>query len=290
LSLGLASIASSRQVLRALCGDPHDADGDGVRDAQERVEQSAIDICDTDGDGYSDLEELARKSCLIDGTSIPLPASQALALTARGTADKIRVTMLIYYTQGELDEMGFGFGVVAREGRVFWLSSSTILATATASRHSASSGTGKIACVEFDLNPHLISTQKSIALFATLRLPGSGWVDAAAVVDLAQTRDGVFVKRSPIETSTYSSRGSAPGDGSLYQPIPVGGETPPEWGAGRLCFQRSVPVGYDSGVVLSRVVSADCQDGWDGYCSPSICASSVGEEYSSMDPAGLVGS
>lgn len=289
IGLALASLSAPRRALVAGSSNPNDADCDGLVDAQEFVEQSSLSFCDTDGDGYSDLEEVARSSSPILATCVPLPASSALALTARGESGKLHVSMLVYFTSGRLSDLRFTFGVVAREGRVFMIPAGAILSQATTSEHPTMAGTGTVGVLEFDLNPAIVAPQGSLSLFATMSVAGAGRVLAAAVVDFAMTGDGVLMKRTPVPESIAASRGQTGAPGSVYQPIPPNNELPAEWSPGRICFQKSVPVGYEGGVVLTRVVSADCWDGWDAYCSPMECKASVGDEFSTVDPVGLIG-
>lgn len=289
LGLLLASLQAPRRALLAGSSNPDDLDCDGLVDAQELVEQSSASLCDSDGDGFSDLEEVARASSPILATCVPLPASSALALTARGQSDKLHVSMLVYFTSGRLSDLRFTFGVVAREGRVFMIPSGAILATATVSEHPTLSGTGTVGMLEFDLNPAIVGSNGSLSLFATMSVAGAGQLLAAAVVDFAMTGDGVLMKRTPVPQSIAASRAQTGSPGSVYQPIPPNNELPAEWSPGRICFQKSVPVGYEAGIVLTRVVSADCWDGWDAYCSPMECKASVGDEFSTVDPVGLIG-
>jgi hypothetical protein len=41
-------------------------------------------------------------------------------------------------------------------------------------------------------------------------------------------------------------------------------------------------------MITQEVVTAECQDGWDGYC-PSNCSSTVGNTYVTVDPVALIG-
>jgi hypothetical protein len=41
-------------------------------------------------------------------------------------------------------------------------------------------------------------------------------------------------------------------------------------------------------IITNEIVSADCMNGWDGFCPPS-CTSTVGSTYETVDPLGLIG-
>jgi hypothetical protein len=267
-----------------------DADADGLSDAQELVEHTSPYLVDTDGDGYSDVEELARGSAAFAPYDTPLPGDTALEMTARGENGRVHVVMLVYFTDGELEDMIFSFGLVLRSGTVVPLSPGHLLANAVVTTRPTLDGEGEVGLIEFDISPNPIHLLEHFALFATMSTPGSGVIECAAAVDLFSDENGVVLKSGKSHTPFSSSRGqSGGGTGTFYQPIPPSDGLPMGWEPGRICHQKTVPVGYDSGVVLTRVVSAKCEDGWDSFCSSTECKASIGDEYSTIDPVGLVG-
>jgi hypothetical protein len=290
LSLGLAalSISTPGQELGAGVHVGDDADGDGLSDAQEGVEQTSPFSADTDGDGFADVEELARGSDPRAVSDTPLPGATALSLTARGEEGRVHIVLMAYYADGRLSDKLFNFGVVIRDGTVVSISPQHVLANASFGVYPTIQGSGEVAVVEFDLSPGPIHLLEQVSLFATMSVAGSGIVNAAAVVNLFSSQ-GVLLKSGPIHATHSSNRSQSTGGGVVYQPIPPSDELPMGWQPGRICHQKTTPVGYESGVVLTRVVSAECEDGWDSHCSPVECKASIGDEYSTVDPVGLVG-
>lgn len=291
LTAGLAtlSLTTPRESLEADSLDLDDPDADGLTNAQELVQQTSPTCMDTDSDGYSDSEELARGSCPFAAHNVPLPGDSALALTARGEAGKVHIVMLAYFTDGRLDNKVFDFGAVLRDGAMVQIPSAHLLANSTESIHPTLDGAGHVAVVQFEVNPGPIVMLEHLSLFATMSVLGQGYISAAAVVDLFSTPSGVVLKSGPSYESVSGNRGQGGGAGSIYQPIPPADGLPMDWLPGKICRQKTSPVAYENGVVLTRVMSAECSDGWDAHCSPADCKASVGDEFATVDPVGLVG-
>lgn len=290
LALGLtvrSLLEPSGELAAESRGTIFDADADGLSDAQEWVLQSSPLDADTDRDGYSDSEELARGSCASAPTDVPLPTDIDLALTARGDAGELHVVVAAYYTDGTAANKQLEFGALIGEDMVIEVPSTHLMHDARVSVTPALSGVGHIMVVDFEIPTGWIYQLGHLTLFSTLSLDGQGYVAAAGVLDFFVTPDGVIMQSGPWNGPLMGQRGG--GTGGLYQPIPPGGDLPIGWLPGRICQQKSETVGYSNGIVTTRVTEAECVDGWDSYCHPVECKGSIGDEYTTIDPLGLIG-
>jgi hypothetical protein len=263
-----------------------DADGDGLSTVLERVLQTDPYRADSDKDGYCDAEELARGSSPIDTLDTPLPSDSGMALAARWEGGELRVALVLYYVDGTLENKELRFGALLGNDHLVDVSTAHLLQGATLRTRPTSSGSGEIAILDFRLPTGAIHSFRKVTLFATMSVFGQGSVSAAAVIDFFVTPDGVLMQKSSALSRMFAGSG---GGTDFYQPLLPGGELPIGWMPGRICQQTTEIVASSNGIVTTRVNSADCADGWDSYCSPPECKGSVGDEYATVDPLGLVG-
>lgn len=265
-----------------------DSDGDGLTDAQELVLQSDPFHKDTDRDGYSDAEELARGSAGFVSNDTPLPTDLDMALSARGEEDGLHVVVAAYFTDGTIDNKQLAFGALIHDDVMVEVSPGQLMHDPRMSVSPSLDGLGQVMVIDFEMPTLAIFQLGHVSLYATMSIDGQGYVAAAAVIDFFVTPDGVLMQSSPSHGTFGALRGG--GGNGFYQPIPPGGgDLPIGWVPGRICQQTTEPVGYAGGIVTTRVTEAKCVDGWDSHCNAGECKGSVGDEYTTIDPLGLVG-
>ena len=277
--------------------DHADADGDGVVDAQEQVLTLNQNQADTDNDGYSDLEELARHSEPKMVHSTPLPSTIDLGMSARGDSGRLVVVFAIYLGDLEPADIQLSMGVLLgnRMGEIPpWYFMRDAWMT-TVPGHAP--GTS-LMVVETCLPPNFVHALGNVSLYGVLEDSQTGAALAADVVDLGSQSGVVFMRSTPPIRSVHSQvggiggsgGGSQPLSGSVYLPIPPGGDgdIPMSWIPGEVCYQKTQVVGAGGGIITHEVVEAECREGWDAYCKTD-CASSIGSTYDTLDPAVLVG-
>jgi hypothetical protein len=128
-------------------------------------------------------------------------------------------------------------------------------------------------------------------VFAALSNTTTATIVAAASVDLAGV-DGIPTLKSVLSAArpiAHGGGGSATA-GAVYIPISTigGGDIPATWSEDEICYQETIVVGVQNGIVTHEVISAECLEGWDARCR-SDCGSSVGESFTTFDPLGLIG-
>ena len=303
--LGFSSLheADGDLALRNAIGVAHagrstsyDYDHDGLTNLTEKVLGSSPYVVDTDGDGHPDIEEFARNSDPSDATSLPLPSSLSLAMSASGEHDGLHLQVAAYFTDNDFTNKNFEFGLVVN-GELRPLSQVLGQPGVQVTRGLTMGGSGGLLLLNIPFPESVVHTVGQISIFVTLNVDGSPFVDAAAGVDLFSHENVVMILQDgPTERwESYQSQqqsgssGGGPNAGSVYTPIPSGGGgVPNTWTPGEICFQASIEIGSENGVVSHEVVAADCISGWDAQCR-SDCGASVGETFDTFDPLGLVG-
>jgi hypothetical protein len=271
-----------------------DADGDFLVASQEHVLGTSPQSSDSDLDGFSDLEELARASSPVDAMQIPtttVPTS--VGMTAHGGEDgQIHVLAAVYSTLANPRQVNVTFGVQIDQ-RMFVLSNEFVASHGTYQITSGASGQSLVHLVDLALSPAMILAVGEMTIFAKVGVAGFGTVYSADTVRLSHV-DGVVVLIGPPPRPTGSGQGGGVNPipaGSIYTPLPhggSGGSIPSTWSQGEICLQHSAPVGVNGPVVTQEVISANCVNGFEGYCPPG-CVASVGSTYSTLDPLGLIG-
>lgn len=272
-----------------------DSDGDGLADAQEQVLSLNHNQADSDGDGYSDLEELARHSDPLMPFSTPLPSTMDVALTARGDSDRLVVVFAIYLGTLQPTDIQLSMGALLgnRLGEIppWYFMRDAWMTTVPG----AEPGTSLLV-LETCLPPHFVHALGDVSLYGVVEDSQTGVALAADVVDISSQSGVVFMRSSPpirfaqSQAGGTGGSGGTPLSGSVYLPIPPGGEgdIPVTWEPGQVCYQKTQVVGAGGGIVTHEVVEAECRDGWDAYCKTD-CESSVASTYDTLDPSVLVG-
>ncbi len=274
-----------------------DTDGDGVVDAQEQVLSLNQNQADTDNDGYSDLEELARHSQPKMTQSTPMPSTLDLGMSARGDSSRLVVVFAIYLGTLQPADIQLSMGVLLRNrmGEIppWYFMRDAWMTTVPGSEPGTS-----LLVVETCLPPNFVHALGNVSLYGVLEDSLTGASLAADVIDLSSQNGVVFMRSTPPIRNVQaqvggvggSGGGGQPLSGSVYLPIPPGGDgdIPMSWIPGEVCYQRTQVVGAGGGIITHEVVEAECKDGWDAYCKID-CASSVGSTYDTLDPAILIG-
>lgn len=292
-AFALVAVLSGERKLEA-CTDPAvDPDGDFLCTVQERIIGTSPYNPDTDHDGYSDLEELARGSSPIAWNSVPVAREPVhLGLSAHGGDDgSLHVLAAVHSADMNLRDTILHFGV--QSGRQMMTVPTTWLASRSTSQITTdSNGTGIIQLLDIALDPALVHALGELTFYATATMVGTGTVTSADAVRFLSIDGVVVLAMAPPRPITQPPGQPVPGPGSIYVPLPTGGPTgggiPSSWSSGEICFQRTSPVAVNGPVVTQEVVSAECMNGWEGYCPPS-CTASVGSTYATVDPVGLIG-
>ena len=304
VALGFGALRSTQPQwgavaeLHAGSTDDMDFDGDGLSNDAEASIGTSETLADTDGDGYSDLEEFARNSDPTAAESTPLPAELGMNMTACGSDAGMRLQIALYFTDGKLGNKHFQAGVVL-DGQVRFLPWLLQQPGVELTRTATANGEDDVLLLDVPFSEDAVHQAGELSIFSVLGIDGAPAFVAAAGIDVA-SHDGILLLVQPAfderienaaqqqsQNNPYASQG--PSSGSIYRPIPSGGGgVPNTWNPGEICYQATIEVGFDNGVVTHEVMAADCIPGWDAHCR-SDCSSSVGEVFQTFDPLGLVG-
>lgn len=276
---------------------PRDPDGDGLVNLQEAVLGTNRFLADTDGDGYSDLEEVTRKSSPIFSISTPVNKRLAVGMSCRGGTPDLHALISFYLADGTLRNKEFRAGVLVG-GRTIALSQDYLLNHAQLALHPAHDPNARIVTLDLPLSPRMVRYFGHLTLFATLGDASRDNVRAADSIHLIAIGPTVVLQMADPRTFgagslTGGGPGGGPGGGgstdvgSIYVPL-SGEDEPGTWTPGQVCAQRTVVIGVSGAMVTMEVVTANCEDGWDGYC-PGSCSSTVGNTYVTIDPVALIG-
>jgi hypothetical protein len=291
-AFALAAVLGGERKLEA-CTDPAvDPDHDFLCTVQERILGTSPNVADSDQDGFDDLEELARGSSPISWNDVPgVREPVHLGLTAHGGDDgSVHVLAAVHSADMNLRDTNLTFGV--QSGRQMMTLPITWLASRSTSQITTdASGTGLIQLLDIALDPALVHALGELTFYATASIAGTGTVTSADTVRFLSIDGFVVLSMAPPRPVPSPPGQQVPGPGNIYVPLPTGpggGGAPSSWSSGEICFQRTSPVAVNGPVVTQEVVSAECMNGWEGYCPPS-CTASVGSTYATVDPVGLIG-
>jgi len=294
---GSAFMGLGAGVLHAGTGSADDLDGDGLPNTVEAVLETNEYYPDSDLDGYEDMEEFARGSDPMDADSVPLPGSLGLAMSATGEQDGLHLQIFTYSTHGDVQNYLYQVGLMA-DGEVRLLPDLLNQVQVTVSRGESAAAGADVLMMDFPFPESAVHLLGDISVFSTLTLSGSQVIDAAAGIDLTST-DGIVLLARPGPNDRWaayhaqqtggSGGSTGPQGGSIYMPIPTGGGSVPNtWTPGEICYQATIQVGAENGVIFHEIIGADCITGWDAHCKTD-CDNSIGDVFQTFDPLGLVG-
>ncbi|MBK7642729.1 MAG: hypothetical protein IPJ19_06700 [Planctomycetes bacterium] len=284
------------ELAAAPARDAGDPDHDGLQNRQETVLGTNPFQADTDADGFSDLEEVARKTSPLYPQSVPQGNRMQLGMSCRGGDNELHALIAIYLPNGDLRDKTFQAGFLVN-GRVVTLREGYLGSHATLVMHDAATPGAKIATVDLPISPRMVQSYGDISLFATLGSAADGVVQAADSIHLIafgqtivlQVQTSMLMGASLQSGGTgHQTGGAGTGHvGSIYIPLSTGSDQT-GWISGQVCVQQTALIGTSGAMITQEVVSAECQDGWDGFC-PASCSATVGNTYTTVDPVGLIG-
>ena len=293
--LVVRDLTAERELQAAPPQRPLDPDGDGVPNRLESVLGTNRFQADTDLDGFSDLEELARRSSPLFPQSVPQSQRMRLGMSATGGDTRMHAVIAIYLPDGNLRNKAFAAGLLVGD-RIVQLSENYLSSHGVLTLHPAQTPGAKIAVLDLPISPRIVRYYGHLSLYATVRDDSSAVVQAADSIHLIafgptvvlQVANPMILGTGMLQGSGQQTGGSGAGNiGSIYVPLPVGSD-PAGWTPGQVCVQQTVLIGTSGALITQEVVTAECQDGWDGYC-PSNCTSTVGSIYTTVDPLVLIG-
>lgn len=301
---------AARQPVVAAAGGARvtDVDQDGLPDAQEAVVGTMMRAFDSDGDGYSDAEEFARHSSPRTANSIPEARPIDVGLSAHSRGGGLHVLAMVYTADGTLK--GKHLTMLASTGdRLLEMSGDFLARRARFDSRPGREPGSRLFSIDFEIAPEFVFAVREMSFSASVAAPATGAAGIADVLDLAAVEDTICIRFDAAElgvrsTSSGSSNSTATTTGGtttgtklggVYIPVytsdrATGAGDPPGSTAtpGQVCVQETVVVGAGGGMIVSEVVSAECVDGWDGFCGP-ICAAQVGTTVRSVDPVIFTG-
>jgi hypothetical protein len=317
LILGSAALlahdaAQPAPALNATASVALDSDGDGLPDLVERQLGTLIDGADTDNDGVKDGEEVARGSSPRMFHSRPRRGRAIdVGMVVHSRQSMLHMQLLVYTADGSLRGKNLVVNAFAgEEGRVVQIPTDVLVRSGGLTSFETEDATGEVFVLDFAIRPRLVYASGTMSVSASVAAPGSGQSGSADSIDLVVI-DGMICQRldggevlAALQSSggglsgTFDASGGVTGAGSIFQPIynpgtgtggggsingGGGNSNPAVTVPGQVCVQRTETVGVSGGAVVQEVVTADCYDGWDGFCSPS-CLGTVGKRIRTLDP------
>lgn len=274
----------SEPVLHAAAVAAGDLDGDGLPDALEQRLGTDPSLADSDGDGIKDPEEVARHSDPADPTWTPTPGAVRINLVPYIKNGLTRLVTVMYAADGNLANKPFSMG--ARIGHTI-RAAPLVYFTKNAT---FSSQVGKVAgsavlVVDSPLDPLLLERFPSISFYSLIQSNGKK-VDAG-VTDLAVIKGVVveYTAGSLIASGVGRGGSLSASSSSFYGPLDS--DAVSEWTPGEICGQVTAVAATQGAVVISEVVDAACEPGWDSSCDPG-CAATVGETIQRIDALALI--
>lgn len=286
-------------VLHAASIPGDDADHDGLVDRFEKVLGTYPFLTDSDQDGFTDAEEFARQWLPGDGTQTASNDEEVqLGFGAYGAGGMVHLVVGIYSPDATEHDKILELGKVTRQV-LEALPTQQWLAGATSSVVPGAAAGSSVTLFDIPISPRLIRAWQDASIYVTLRLESEGrvtaadsvrlrYIDGVVVLVKQQLTMGIGTTATPMTTGPNTNAGPRQGSGT-FVPLPLSGDDlPGSWTPGAICFQTTVPVSANGATITQEVVSADCQQGFDGACPPS-CAASTGSTFTTIDPVVLIG-
>ena len=284
-------------VLHAAPVTDDDADHDGLCDRFEKVLGTHLFLTDSDQDGWTDAEEFARQWLPGDGTQVMLNNQHVqVGFGAYGGDNMVHLVIGVYSIDATQHDKIFEIGKITRTV-LEALPTQQWLANATMSVIPGAAPGSTVSLIDIPISPRLVRNWQDASLYVTLRIQATGTVAAADSIRLRYI-DGVVVlvkqelfsggSTTALTAGPHGAAGPRQGSGT-FVPLPLSGDDlPGSWTPGAVCFQTTVPVSAQGAMITQEVVSADCQQGFDGACPPS-CTASTGSTFTTVDPVVLIG-
>ena len=260
-----------------------DQDGDGLDNALEFGQHSALDRVDSDGDGWNDAEELARGTLATAACSQPTLSASSVGARSYMRGGKLHTAFAVYLRDSSFANVHLDIGIYANSRMAPLAPSSYVqrMSVITVPTHDAGA---LVTILDVVLPSAPLIANGKMSIWGTLKI-GNEFVSATAI-NLVM-RDGTpseLIQPSQMAPNAEQQLGP----GLLYRPL-GGTQTPIQWSSGEICFQRMQAVGSHGAVVTQEVTSATCVTGWDGYCDGASCTTSVGTTVDLVDPGALIG-
>jgi hypothetical protein len=305
--------ASRVSVIRAAVDKAPDADRDGLVDGLEhRLGTSAADA-DTDKDGFSDAEEIARRSSPRSAQSLPehgLPID--VGIVAYGEGSMLHALFVVYAADGSLGDKHLTLSALIGEHPVR-IPSDVVSRLGSLHTVPASRRPGKLFLLDVPLLPRTVYAAGSLSLAASVAAPRTSLEASADTVDLIAMDEEIYLRlpwrrigHAKLASENAPDSGSGGGAGetfdgggatstSVFLPAFIrenedpgsatgsGGTSGSTSIPGQVCVQKTRPVGVAGGAIIYEVVSSECVDGWDGFCSTS-CGGALGTISRGLDP------
>jgi hypothetical protein len=288
-------------TLHAAVESAPDADGDGLVDSLEHCLGTSAGDVDTDGDGFTDAEEIARGSSPRWAQSVPedsLPID--VGIVAHGDRSMLHALFVLFVADGNLGDKHLVVTALAGENPV-QVPADVLARLGGLHGVRASRRPGKVFVLDLPIHPRFVQAADTLSLSASVAAPRTLQLGSADTMDLVE-QDEVIYLRFPwrrIGHAKLASENTPAGGGrsetfdgsgatgtSVFLPIfgphadnpdtsGSGGTSGSNAIPGQVCVQKTRPVGVSGGSIISEVVSSECVDGWDGFCSTS-CGGALG--------------
>lgn len=262
----------------------YDTDGDGLPDLLELRLGLLPDQLDSDGDGYEDAEEVARKSDGMDASSVPASGPISAALEVYQDGGPLRPVSILYSADGEFGDKPIAMG--ARVGQVLrYAPVSYFMSMGGSSLYVPGKKAGsRLLVIDGTFEVAHITRFGSLSIFTTISHDGLVVsADVSNVADVAGTVVEVNLTKVPGPSMATG------GSGGVARYGPVNSSTVPgDWTPGQICAQTVVVSGTVGAAVISEVIDASCESGWDSYCDPN-CSGTVGTTFEVLEPGALIG-
>lgn len=307
----VAYSASRVSDIRAAVDSSPDADRDGLVDGLERLLGTSAAHADTDKDGFSDTEEIARRSSPRSAESQPehgLPIE--VGIVVHSERSMLRAQFVLYVADGGLGDKHLTLTALIGE-RPVQIPAGVVARLGAFHSVPASRRPGKLYLLDLPIHPRTVYAAGCLSLSASVAAPRTSLAGSTDTVDLvvmgeeiylrlpwerightklasenvpdagggaSETLDGGGATNTSVFLPAYDRESDGQGSGTGS-----GGQNGSSSIPGQVCVQKTRPVGVSGGSIIYEVVSSECVDGWDGFCS-TACGGALGTTSRSLDP------